>query len=85
MKSSIIIVSTVSLLVLAGCGTSKPLSRDFGNATAHNKGVQIVDPEASASAPTYDGSNTAEAIKRYHTGTVEQPEKVSTDKSASGG
>lgn len=78
MKTIITLVSAASLLGLAACGTSKPLSSDFGNATAHNKGVQVVNPEASATPPTYDGANTAEAIKRYHTGSVEQPEEVNT-------
>lgn len=78
MKATIIILTAASLLGLSACSTSEPLSPDFGNATSQNMGVQIVNPDATLTPPLYDGAHAADAVSRYHTRTVEQPEEAVT-------
>jgi len=78
MKTIIITISVASLLGLAACSTSKPLSADFGNATQHNMAVQVVDPDTATQPPLHDGTHTAEAVKRYRTGDVKEPEPIET-------
>lgn len=78
MKTIIIIISAASILGLTACGTSRPLAPDFGNATHQNMAVQIINPDASAQQPLHDGTHTANAVERYRTGVVEEPEEVGT-------
>lgn len=78
MKNTITILTGALLLMLGGCASQAPLSDDFGNATQHNMAVQIVNPEVSRKAPTYDGAHTADAIKRYRAGSVEEITTEST-------
>ena len=78
MKTIIVTLTAASLLVLTGCAPQRPLARDFGNATAQNKAVQIANPEASTAAPTYDGAHTAAAVAKYRKGEVTELESEST-------
>ena len=72
MKTIFVTLAAASLLGMTGCATvtQQPLGNDFGNATQQNMGVQIANPETSTQAPTYDGTHTANAIKRYRQGKV---------------
>ena len=72
MKTILITLAAASLLVMTGCATvtQHPLGTDFGNATQQNMAVQIANPETSTEAPTYDGTHTANAIKKYRQGEV---------------
>ena len=81
MKIKIMILAAGSLLSVSACSTSEPLSPDFGNATSQNMSVQIVNPDAAAAPPLYDGAKAAEAVKRYHTGTVKQQKETVTSES----
>lgn len=77
----------VSLMTLAGCQYTRidhgpPLGADFGNATAHNAAVQIIDPvpaNASAGAPDYDGARTIVLIDAYKSGATEEVSAEGTD------
>ncbi|MBE9558148.1 MAG: hypothetical protein IMF08_14920 [Proteobacteria bacterium] len=78
MKTMIVTLTAAALLAMTGCGTQRPLGRDFGNATQQNMAVQIANPEVSKTAPTYDGARTAAAIKRYREGQVTEPTAETT-------
>ncbi len=78
MKTITIVMTLLSLLALGACSTQKPLGRDFGNSVRHNMAVQTVNPEPSTVSPLYDGEHAAQAIKKYHEGTVEEPKTVIT-------
>ncbi len=78
MKTITIAITLLSLLALGACSTQKPLGRGFGNSVKHNMAVQIVNPQPSTLSPLYDGEHAAQAIKRYHEGSVKEPEPVIT-------
>jgi type IV pilus biogenesis protein CpaD/CtpE len=78
MKTIIMPVIAASLLLVTGCATQRPLSKDFGNATEQNKAVHIANPEVSNEAPTYDGAHTANAVAKYRTGQVEEVQVETT-------
>jgi type IV pilus biogenesis protein CpaD/CtpE len=78
MKTVIVTFTAVSLLAVAGCSTQRPIGRDFGNATKQNFAVQIVNPEVSTKAPTYDGTHTNNAVVRYREGQTTEPEAEAT-------
>jgi len=78
MKIIIVTLTAASFLVLTGCATQRPLGQDFGNSTQQNMGVQIVNPEVSNKAPTYDGAHTATAVIKYRQGQVTEPTTEAT-------
>ncbi len=78
MKTITIVMTLLLLPALGACGMQKPLGRDFGNSVRHNMAVQTVNPEPSTMSPLYDGEHAAQAIKKYHEGTVEEPKAVIT-------
>lgn len=58
-----------------------PLGQDFGNPTAHNAAVQIVDPNpanANAGAPEFDGERSTVVITDYKAAEVATTEAEST-------
>lgn len=78
------------LLVLSGCatdGSSMPgVDTTWGEANKQTMAAQVIDP-----VPTYDtavpatsGTKVTEAIQRYRTDKVKQPEKVRTTATISG-
>ena len=78
MQTILATLTAASLLILTGCAPQQPLARDFGNATAQNKAVQIANPEPSTAPPTYDGAHTAAAVSRYRKGEVTEVEAETT-------
>lgn len=78
---------SVSLLTLASCQLTRidhgpPLGADFGDATAHNAAVQIIDPtpaNAGDGAPDYDGERTKLLINTYKEGATEEVSAEGTD------
>lgn len=83
-----ILLTGVSLL--AGCATNplfeEPGDAAFGEANKQTLMAQVVDP-----APVYDhpmvnsGAHAADAVARYRTDTVKQPESIKTTNVGSGG
>lgn len=79
--TTVVLLAGLSLGACVGRSPSVgPLGADFGNATAHNAAVQILDPAPSAAGggpPALQGARAAEAIRRYLTGTVTEPPRLS--------
>ena len=72
-------------LILAACDvdyTNKsPLRATYGNATYHNLSMQIIDPAPNLEGrevPDMNAIRAADAIDRYETGTVFEPEAIET-------
>jgi type IV pilus biogenesis protein CpaD/CtpE len=82
-----------ALLLLSGCSHVNPqtgsVDRQFGEAVAWNKAVQVVNPDpvytAEAAQPGEDGDKAAAASRRYRTNTVKDVERVQTSTSTTGG
>lgn len=84
--------SLLRLVILAGtvfsltaCATTQPLnnpSKDFGQATAHNRAVQEVLPTAEQKNNTYipaDAGRQTIAREKYRENDVEEPRPISTN------
>ena len=92
MSSKLMILSGAAL-ALAGCSHIDPktgsVDRQFGEAIAWNKAVQVVNPDpvytADATKPGSDGEKAAAATKRYRTDAVKEVERVATSTSSTGG
>lgn len=72
------------LTVLAGACT--PTDITFGNSVRQTMAAQVVDPDPqySDAAPATDGVKAAEAVKRYRTDKVKQPDQVRTTNTQTG-
>ena len=78
-------VSFVGACTYSGPGHVYP---GFGEATAHNAAVMIIDPNPPGAQNTdlaLDGSRAVLALTRYKTDTVEQPEEMDTTSSLTTG
>lgn len=78
--------ATVVLLggfALGACSERFLPPPSFGDATAQNEAVQVVDPEPvhGEEAPAMAGTRVGLALKRYDTGTVTKPEDVKVEDS----
>ncbi len=76
--------------IVGACNYSGPGHEypGYGEATAHNAAVMIIDPNPPGAQNTdiaLDGSRAVLMQERYKTDTVEQPEVVETTSSLSGG
>lgn len=74
------------MIVVAGCGSNYEDSQyrypGFGNATAQNRSVHIVDTSPASAEDTVinmDGARAALAIERYRTGEAIQPKPLRAD------
>ena len=66
---------------LAGCAAPKTLNTSFGNATAHNIAMHIIDPtpaDPNLPAPDMNGQRAFGALDRYLKGQTIQPERLTT-------
>jgi hypothetical protein len=75
--------SIAAMIAVSACTAPKlpPEGVAFGNAVSHNAAQQIIDPDpptARFGAPDMDGLRAAEAIRRYRSGAVIEPEPVET-------
>jgi hypothetical protein len=85
-----VVVSSALLTVLGACSHIDPQTgsadRQFGEAVAWNKQVQLVNPEpvytAQSSQPGSDADKAAAASKRYRTDAVRNVERVQTSSSS---
>ncbi|MEO6360916.1 MAG: hypothetical protein ABIO43_10130 [Sphingomicrobium sp.] len=79
-------------IALAGCNTTyKDIGSPdpaFGESVKYNAAVHIIDPDpvytAEGAQPGDNGDRGAQAVRRYRTGQVKQPE-VETTTSGGGG
>lgn len=91
MRSKLLLAGAV--LLVGGCSHIDPqtgsVDRQFGEAVAWNKAVQVVNPDpvytADATQPGYDGDKATAASKRYRTDAVKKVEQVQTSTSSTGG
>jgi hypothetical protein len=83
-------LALAALPLLAGCQTDQagidgPAST-FGEANRQTMLAQVIDPEPQYDADaTSSGEHAAEAVERYRTGKVKQPERVKIQSAVSGG
>jgi hypothetical protein len=89
MKSlkSIALLSAL-LIAAAGCTSKETLNKNFGNATAQNNALQIIDPvpaDPNLPAPDMNGMRAAAALDRYAKGQVIAPAKTDTVQTGGGG
>jgi hypothetical protein len=71
----------VAAVALAACQHNHTLRQGFGNTSAHNNALQVVDPNpvtANAGAPNLNGRRAAVAIENYETNEVIELEVEST-------
>jgi hypothetical protein len=84
MKQMMKLLPVALLFAAAACAqysNKEPLGRDYGNAVNHNMSVQVIDPAPNLEGkenPDMAGTRASQAIKRYDTGTVIQPEQIDT-------
>jgi type IV pilus biogenesis protein CpaD/CtpE len=89
-KAFAIVLAATSL---AACQSVDPISQSpdphFGEVTARNKAVQIINPDpvytAEASQPGNDGEHAARAVDRYRKGAVKDTRRISTGASSGAG
>jgi type IV pilus biogenesis protein CpaD/CtpE len=82
-----------ALLALSGCSHIDPqtgsVDRQFGEAVAWNKAVQVVNPDpvytAEATPPGAHGEKGAAATRRYRTDQVKDVVREQTSTSSTGG
>jgi hypothetical protein len=79
-----------ALPLLGGCengmaSASQPVST-FGEANRQTYAAQIIDPDPRYEylAPATSGNHAAQAIERYRTDKVKQPDRVTSTMSSSG-
>lgn len=86
IKRTIAVKGTIAaalVLLASGC---TPNDINIGSTVAHNKAVQIVDPEPKyTEAQTADGSQVAGAQTRYRTDQVKKAKSIRTTDGGSGG
>lgn len=84
-------VMALSASALTGCATdgSYQLGQpdNWGEANRQTMAAQIIDPAPhyDSAVPKSSGDHTAQAVDRYRTGTVKQPDRIQTSKSIGGG
>lgn len=82
-----------AVLALTACSHVDPqtgsVDRQFGEAVAWNKAVQVINPDpvytADSAKPGDDGEKAVGASKRYRTNAVKDVERVQTSTSTGGG
>ena len=78
------------LLLAAGCASvpsiyEQPGDAAFGEANRQTMMAQVIDPDPVYEEPMVtSGAHAVQAIERYETDTVKEPESVSTTRSVSG-
>ena len=88
MLRIVMLIGAVSLV--GACNYTGPNHQypGFGEATAHNAAVMIIDPNPPGAQNTdlaLDGDRAVIAQDRYQTDTVEQPESLNTTDSLTTG
>jgi hypothetical protein len=81
MRKVLITAIGLAAFGVSACSSPEPMDHRFGNATRHNKAMHIINPEplpATTPAPAMDGMRGMQAMERYETGTIKEPEEVST-------
>ncbi len=70
-------VAVAATALVVGC---TPTDISFGNSVRQTMAAQVVnpDPQYENPIPTTDASKSAEAVKRYRTDKVKQPDAVRT-------
>jgi len=77
MEKKTFAIAALTLFVAAGCSDVRPEpGPGFGDATAHNMALEIVDPKPDLTGkeiPDLSGRRDALAIDRYETGKTLKP------------
>ena len=90
--SSKCLACAAAATALAACQSVDPVSQSpdpyFGEVTARNKAVQIINPDpvytAEAAQPGDNGERGAKAVDRYKKGEVKDTKRISTGGSSGG-
>jgi hypothetical protein len=94
VMSSKLLTIAAAALALGACSHVDPktgsVDRRFGEVTAWNKAVQVINPDGTrpapgAAQPGGSGDVAAGAANRYRTNQVKQIEEVQTSNTSSGG
>ncbi len=80
------VIVPVLVLTLAGCAsnalTEKSGDLKFGDANRQTMMAQVINPDPVYTEPAQtSGAHAADAVERYRTDTVKQPDPVSTTNS----
>jgi hypothetical protein len=81
------VIVPVLVLTLAGCATNavteKPGDLKFGDANRQTMMAQVIDPDPVYTQPAQSsGAHAADAVERYRTDKVKQPDSVRTTTNA---
>lgn len=77
------VIVPVLVLALGGCATNaiteKPGDLKFGDANRQTMMAQVIDPDPVYTQPAQtSGAHAADAVERYRTDKVKQPDSVRT-------
>ena len=82
----------IALPLLAGCASTMPSlleepgDSQFGEANRQTMMAQVIDPDPAYEGPaTSSGDHAADAIERYNTDKVKEPDSIRTTNVGSGG
>ncbi|KHK92328.1 hypothetical protein LK12_05750 [Novosphingobium malaysiense] len=82
------VIGAVAIVGLSGCEHSimeEPGDAAFGEANRQTMMAQIIDPDPQFDGPAESsGVQAQRALEKYTSGSVEKPERVSTQSSTSG-
>lgn len=84
-------IALAALPLLAGCAFDEDQSiksaSSFGEPNRQTMMAQVIDPDPQYEYldPATSGEHAAQAIDRYRTGAVKQPDKVTSTQVSSGG
>ncbi len=93
MSSKRLWIVAAAAAALAACNTANTHIGDedagFGEAVAYDKAVQTINPApaytADSAKPGSNGDVGAQAVQRYRTGKVKQPENMGTSSGSGAG
>ena len=92
MNSRLILVAVAGSLALAGCaqthtGKLDPIDpADFGEANRQTYAAMVIDPDPQYDEPlATSAEHASDAIERYRTDAVKQPERISSSEGAGSG
>lgn len=80
----------VRFITLAGfvllLGACTPTDITFGNSVRQTMAAQVIDPDPqyADAVPATDGTKAAEAVKRYRSDKVKQPDQIRTTNTQTG-
>lgn len=87
-----VIIALAAACALSGCATYGSIGNgeideaDFGEANRQTMAAQVIDPDPQYDEPmATSGDHAAQAIERYRTDSVKQPDSISSRSLGGGG